>query len=118
MDNWIGSWCRNGYPAYVIGMKPFPSQHIKWNQRAQDRYNYICERLDEIIECQPDPYAAWKMEYRNKEMVKKANMVIAVWNGEDGGTGNCVAAAKHLKRPILRLDPTTKEVFWERGLSE
>lgn len=99
----------------LIIMKPFTSQHAKWNERSQNRFLQICDYADEVIICQPDPYAAWKMQYRNKEMVNRAKAVLSVWKGSDGGTGNCVAYANAKKRPIYRIDPITKKTFWERN---
>jgi len=93
-------------------MRPFRSQHIKWIEEAQKRFLKICDNADELIDVQPDPYAAWKMLYRNKEMVKRANMTIAVWDGSEGGTAHCVKQAMMRKRPLLIICPKTKTFSW------
>ena len=121
VDQWAAEivlWLKyqKGYDMSLIIMKPFRSQHIKWNPHAQERFMKICDAADEIIECQPDPYAPWKMDYRNKQMVLKSGLVLAVWNGNQGGTGNCVKYAHVRKKPILRIDPAVKEIFWERNI--
>lgn len=119
VDQWAAEivlWLREnrGFPLKLIIMKPFPSQHVKWNEESQRRFLKICEYADEIIDCQPDPYAAWKMQHRNKEMLKRADAVIAVWNGSDGGTGNCLKSARFRKMPILLIDPIAKLIKWEK----
>lgn len=99
-------------PFHLMIMKPFTSQHIKWSDESQKRFLTICDNADDVFVCQPDPYAAWKMQYRNKEMCKGAQMIIAVWNGNEGGTGNCVKYAQSLKMPILRINPIDRTVSW------
>jgi uncharacterized phage-like protein YoqJ len=121
VDQWAAEiilWFKKhrGYPFYLVMMKPFRSQHINWNESSQERFLRICDEADEVVECQPDPYAPWKMDYRNKEMVRRSKMVIAVWNGKPGGTGNCVKFAHSKKRPILRIDPLKEKIFWEREI--
>ena len=121
VDQWAAEivlWLKNhkGYDLNLVIMKPFRSQHLKWNERSQERFLHICEAADEVIECQPDPYAPWKMDFRNKAMVKRGRFVLAVWSGKEGGTFNCVKFAKHMKRPILRINPVTKVIGWERPI--
>lgn len=123
VDQWAAEvvlWLKEneGLDLYLVGMKPFTSQHIKWNERSQERFHRICELCDELIICQPDPYAPWKMDYRNKEMVNRAKATLAVWSGKSGGTGNCVKYAHSRKKPIYRIDPITKTLFWEREIEE
>ena len=45
------------------------------------------------------------MQKRNRYMVDKADMVIAVWNGSPSGTGKTVAYAKEQGKPVLMIDP-------------
>lgn len=123
VDQWAAEivlWLKEhkGMDLRLVIMKPFRSQHIKWIEQAQERFLRICDAADDVIECQPDPYAPWKMQFRNKEMVKRSKLCLAVWNGNAGGTGNCVQYAKFKKRPILRIDPITKQMFWERNIDE
>lgn len=38
-------------------------------------------------------------------MVNNSDIVIAVWNGSKGGTGNCVNYAKMQKKEIIVINP-------------
>lgn len=43
------------------------------------------------------------MQLRNKWMVDKSDIVIAVWDGSEGGTNNCVQYATENKKRIINL---------------
>ena len=51
------------------------------------------------------PYAADKgcMERRNRAMVDDCQIVLALWNGSVGGTGNCIAYANKVDRTWVNL---------------
>ena len=46
-----------------------------------------------------------KMQTRNEWMVNHCDKLIAVWNGSDGGTGNCVNYAKSINKEIIYINP-------------
>ena len=50
-------------------------------------------------------YHIAKMQKRNEYMVDKADIVIAVWDGSSGGTGNCVKYAQKVGKSIVKLNP-------------
>lgn len=104
-----------GYPFNLTIMRPHPSYHSKWPETSQNRFLKICDDADEVIDLQPEPYASWKLLYRNKEMVKNSNLIIAVWNGSDGGTAHCVKQAILYKRPIVRIDPKERTIKYYEG---
>ena len=60
----------------------------------------------EVVFVSEPGYAAWKMQVRNKWMVDNSDLVLALWNGTDGGTANCVRYAEKVGKPITNL--------WER----
>lgn len=39
-------------------------------------------------------------------MVDRCDRLIAVWDGSNGGTGNCVKYAKEVGKPIVVINPT------------
>ncbi len=45
------------------------------------------------------------MQKRNEWMVDNCDMLVAVWDGTDGGTYNCIDYAKRMKKPRILIDP-------------
>jgi uncharacterized phage-like protein YoqJ len=45
------------------------------------------------------------MQIRNEWMVDNAHIVLALWDGSSGGTGNCIKYAnrKSVNKPIINL---------------
>jgi predicted Rossmann fold nucleotide-binding protein DprA/Smf involved in DNA uptake len=88
------------FDAYV----PFLGQESVWPKASQERYKYLLGKADLInYVCEPG-YAAWKMQSRNGAMARAADVVLALWNGSDGGTANCVKFAKNtLNKPVLNV---------------
>ena len=55
----------------------------------------------------------WVYHNRNKYMVDKADLIIAVWNGSiEGGTAACVKYAKQKRKPIIQINPETQEIIY------
>ncbi len=97
----------------LIIARPFPSQDSVWPPHVRARFKELCSVADEIVDVCEDPYAAWKMHKRDVWMVDGSHVVIAVWNGKsEGGTYKCIKYAQTSKKPILRIDPLAKEVYW------
>lgn len=95
---------------------PFRNQYIKWNkenfqiwrkQLYQADKLTLVDRLDKykIKDYQEDIYYPAKMELRNHYMVDNSDLVIAVWDGTNGGTGNCVNYAKKMNKKIIIINP-------------
>lgn len=89
----------------LIIAKPFPSQDKVWPEESKIRFRKMCDEADEVVDVSPDPYDAKKMMDRNKWMVDRADVVVAVWDGSSGGTGNCVTYAKKKAKNIILIDP-------------
>jgi len=89
----------------LIFAKPFPSQDKIWPPKSKERFKLICQRADLVVDVSKDPYAAWKMQVRNVWMCDHSSLVIAVWDGTQGGTGNCVQYAEGKKKVIRRINP-------------
>lgn len=74
---------------YLLIVKPFAGQHIRWKPSDIARYEFICAHANEVQVACPGEYAAWKMQRRNEVMVDMSDVVVAVWDGSKGGTANC-----------------------------
>lgn len=104
VDTWAAQECvKLGIP--FIAAVPFKGQQALWPLESQSEYRKLLGQAAEVVYvCQP-PYAPWKMQVRNKWMVDHSDLLLAVWDGTKGGTGNCVAYAELMGRQISRIDP-------------
>ena len=82
----------------LIAAIPFEGQESKWPEKAQQRYRDILAKADTVEYIHEPGYAAWKNLERNKWMVDRSSLVIAGWDGSDGGTGHCVHYVQSIAR--------------------
>lgn len=87
---------------------PCEEQAIKWTEPQRDRYFWIAERCDKETLVQHH-YDNECMQKRNKYMVDKSDIVIAVWNGKASGTSKTVAYAQEQKKTVIIINPETLE---------
>lgn len=83
---------------------PCKSQPDRWSDNMKNRYYSILEQSDKTSVLQ-NKYTSDCMHKRNKYMVDRAEIVIAVWNGTSSGTGHTVNYAKEKGRKIYVLNP-------------
>lgn len=95
----------------LIAALPFRGQESKWSNTSKIMYYTILGKAQSIYLCDeeryeimsyfnnyiPIPYSIevvkhW-MQKRNEWMVNNCDLLIAVWNGSNGGTANCVKYA-------------------------
>ena len=98
----------------LIIARPFPSQDRTWPPHIKVKFKEILDAADDVVDVSEDPYSVAKMHKRNEWMVDRAHAVIGGWNGQrKGGTYNCIEYTKSKGKPILIINPITKEVQWE-----
>lgn len=83
---------------------PCRSQPDRWSNEIKDRYCSIVNQSDRKTVLQ-EHYTADCMHKRNEYMVEKSEIVIAVWDGSDSGTGYTVNYAKEKGKKIYVLNP-------------
>ncbi len=85
---------RNKYPITLECAIPCPNQTLKWNDKDKLRYDSILKRADETNFIS-ERYTPECMLKRNRYMVDKSELVIAVFNGiQKGGTWYTINYAK------------------------
>lgn len=83
---------------------PFPEQGLSFSEKWQIRYQNILNQSDEIVnvcEC----FSKQAFMIRNKYMVDRSSRVIAVYNGQPGGTANTVKYAQSKGKEIVIINP-------------
>jgi len=112
-DQWLAMICvKLGIP--FIAAVPFPGQESKWPEDSQRIYKLLLKKADDIVMVNDAPFAAKKLQLRNEWMVDQLadpeDRLIAVFDGSEGGTGNCVKYAEKHEKQIIRIDPTNLRI--------
>lgn len=89
------------YHAYV----PFLGQDHRWTKDQQDHYYFLCSRAKEVKYISNAGYALWKMQKRNEKLVDACEHLLAVFDGSEGGTANCLSYAKKAGRHTTIINP-------------
>jgi uncharacterized phage-like protein YoqJ len=94
------------YIEKLIAAIPFVGQERMWPYTSQEIYRFILEspKVEKVIVSEGG-YHPSKMQIRNMWMVDNCDVLIAVWDGSPGGTGNCVKYAQSVNKKIYRIDP-------------
>ena len=93
------------YPINLECAVPCPNQTLKWSEADKIRYNSILQRAD-YVNVISKYYSFDCMLKRNRYMVDKSNLLIAVYNGvKTGGTHYTIdyANKKNIKTEIIDL---------------
>ena len=78
---------------------PCRSQADGWKQETRIRYRRILSRCDAVRLVQ-DAYTPGCMLRRNRAMTDRADRLISVWDGSEGGTGSTVRYAQSQGKPV------------------
>lgn len=89
----------------LIAAIPCKDHCNRWPKQSQDEWHDIVAQCNEVIYVSDQGYTLWCMQDRNEWMVNHAGVVVAVWDGSPGGTGNCVKYAREKQRFIIQIDP-------------
>lgn len=93
---------------------PYPGQCEKWYYWEQDRYEEILRQCNGVfVMCKS--YTHHCMAWRNSFLVKYGDPLVAVFNGEPGGTANTIEMARKKNREIITVDPRFLTKSSERG---
>lgn len=89
----------------LIGALPCENQDCKWPIQEQKRYRKLREKLD-CIRCIYDTYIGPEcMLERNRYMINNSSMLIALFNGQNGGTKSTIEYAKKKCLEIVIIKP-------------
>jgi uncharacterized phage-like protein YoqJ len=86
-----------------VAAVPFRGQELAWPEESRDRYHRLLAVATEVTVVSKGGFSAAKMQRRNEWMVDRCDLVLALWNGGPGGTGNCVAYASLRERKVVNL---------------
>ena len=78
-----------GQPIHLICASPFEGFESSWSEEWKQRYNGILRRAD-LVKYVCKGYSRTCFQIRNKWMVDHSSRVVAIYNGEPGGTKNTI----------------------------
>jgi len=100
-------WAEAGISACitVVACIPCKNQDALWPDTSRARYRGILFNpfVTQVL-VSDQPYSPKLMQDRNKWMVDKSNLLLAVWDRSRGGTANCVEYAMAMDKPIVYID--------------
>lgn len=83
---------------------PFVGQEKKWTEESQKQYKRMLSESDKVTIVSEGGFATYKMMARNRYMVNKSDIVIAVICKETGGTAKCVKYAKEHNKVVIEIN--------------
>ena len=83
-------------------MLPCRNQSELWSREDRDRYSNLLELGDSVF-CLSDKYTNGCMQNRNRVMVERSSLLIAAWNGTEGGTEYTYKYARKRKLRIVDI---------------
>lgn len=89
------------FHAYI----PFTGQELVWPSATRLYYKALLTHAQHVIVCSPGGYSKAAMQTRNQRMVDNCELLLALWNGSAGGTGNCIAYAIFTGKKYVNLWP-------------
>lgn len=78
---------------------PFPSQFKRWKEETKREYEIILSQCDKVPYI-ADAFSLEAYKKRDKYMVDKSSLLIAVEGKPNGGTARTIAYARELSRTI------------------
>lgn len=89
----------------LIGALPCKTQDCMWAENDRRRYRNLLKKLD-AVRCVYDEYiGAECMFERNRFMVNNSSLMIALFNGREGGTKSTIDYAKAQGLEIVIIKP-------------
>lgn len=89
-----------------IAAIPCWNQDKMWTIQSKEQYgNILANKLCTIYLVLAEEYTAKCMQIRNQWMVDNCDLLIAVWDGTNGGTANCIRYATSKNKEIIRINP-------------
>jgi uncharacterized phage-like protein YoqJ len=109
IDQWAANIAHKLSIPFIAAV-PFLGQESAWPAQSQQTYHKLLKLAAETVIVCEGSYEAVKMQRRNEWMVDRCDVLIAVWDGTPGGTGNCVNYAKSINKEIIRINPANNTI--------
>ena len=108
VDTWAAELIlerRKQYDLKLEAAIPCLNQDRLWREDSKRRYSSILTFADRVTYVNKKEYSPYLMIERDKYMVDRSSLVIAVYDGTPGGTQHTVNYAVLRKKNIYRVSP-------------
>lgn len=96
---------KRAYPNITLtAVIPCPEQADSWSDEDRERYHSILEACDKKLVISQH-YSKGCMQKRNKALVDTCDILVAVFDGQSGGTKQTVDYAKSKGRKTMLITP-------------
>lgn len=102
-DMLAGAICRQLAIPYEAAI-PFIGHGSNFTDFQKVMYERLLDDADKVTIVSEEEYKVWLFQKRNEYMVDRCDILVACWDGTDGGTANCIKYAKKVGRKILYLN--------------
>lgn len=114
-DTWLAECIiklKNEFPHIKLEAAiPCYNQESVWpDKNDRDRYHNILKCCDKITYVSKDNYKPYYLIKRNEYMIDNSDIVIACYNGTEGGTRRAYLYAMNNGIEIINIDPNTMKV--------
>jgi uncharacterized phage-like protein YoqJ len=82
---------------------PFDGQEMVWPMTSKLFYRSLLKKAQLVKICSPGGFSRAAMQHRNVCMVNDCDKLLALWDGSNGGTANCLVYATSIKKPYINL---------------
>lgn len=108
MDLGVGQWtaeiCRTlGIP--FVAALPYFNMEQRWPELQKVKFNNLLAAAYQRYYITQDEYKPGAVSKRNKWIVDSCQVLVAVFDGSEGNTSNCVSQAEIRGMPIHRIFP-------------
>ena len=99
---------RRKYPWVILEMvSAYDTQSERWEPQYQIRYAVLFAEAD-IITATGHTYNRSCMFRRNRYLVNNADLLLAAYDGQPGGTAMVIDYARRMDVPVCLISPTVK----------
>lgn len=90
----------------LVAVIPCLLQERQWGEQEQRRYRSLLARADEKIFVTQTEFTKGCMQKRNRYLAQNSDKLLAVWDGQSGGTMQTIQFAQRCGKPVTVIDPT------------
>lgn len=92
---------------------PFEDQAGRWPKDSQKEWQRL-KSMAVSVKCCSKTFNNVCMQQRNEWMVDNSDVVLALWDGSNGGTKNCVDYAKRKNKKIVNCWKDFERIFFDK----